>query len=55
MVAPPHRKADLGAGLAEEFAKRSRRRSAHRRIKMEDNDIRAALDRHWAASDANPF
>jgi hypothetical protein len=51
----PNRKADLGAGLAVEFAKRSRRRSSHGRIKMEDNDIRAALDRHWAASDANPF
>jgi len=22
---------------------------------MEDHDIRAALDRHWAASDANDF
>ena len=22
---------------------------------MEDDDIRAALDRHWAASDANDF
>jgi hypothetical protein len=26
-----------------------------RRIEMEDHDIRAALDRHWAASDANDF
>jgi hypothetical protein len=25
------------------------------RIEMEDHDIRAALDRHWAASDANDF
>src|ERR1700680_4869644 len=25
------------------------------KIKMEDHDIRAALDRHWAASDANDF
>jgi hypothetical protein len=24
-------------------------------IEMEDHDIRAALDRHWAASDANDF
>ena len=26
-----------------------------RKIEMEDHDIRAALDRHWAASDANDF
>jgi ketosteroid isomerase-like protein len=26
-----------------------------RKIEMEDQDIRAALDRHWAASDANDF
>jgi hypothetical protein len=25
------------------------------KIEMEDHDIRAALDRHWAASDANDF
>jgi ketosteroid isomerase-like protein len=25
------------------------------RIEMEDREIRAALDRHWAASDANDF
>jgi len=25
------------------------------KIEMEDQDIRAALDRHWAASDANDF
>jgi hypothetical protein len=25
------------------------------KIEMEDDDIRAALDRHWAASDANDF
>src|SRR5208283_89014 len=25
------------------------------RIEMEDRDIRAVLDRHWAASDANDF
>src|SRR5215469_4811639 len=28
---------------------------AERKIEMEDHDIRAALDRHWAASDANDF
>jgi SnoaL-like domain len=28
---------------------------AEREIEMEDHDIRAALDRHWAASDANEF
>ena len=26
-----------------------------RRDRVEDHDIRAALDRHWAASDANDF
>src|ERR1700751_2484436 len=25
------------------------------KIEMEDHDIRVALDRHWAASDANDF
>jgi hypothetical protein len=25
------------------------------KIEMEDHDIKAALDRHWAASDANDF
>ncbi len=25
------------------------------KIEMEDHDIRAAMDRHWAASDANDF
>ena len=25
------------------------------KIEMEDHDIRAALDRHWAASDGNDF
>src|SRR5215831_13876887 len=25
------------------------------KIEMDDHDIRAALDRHWAASDANDF
>ena len=25
------------------------------KMEMEDHDIRAALDRHWAASDANDF
>jgi hypothetical protein len=34
-------------------------RSVHRtlrgKIEVEDHDIRAALDRHWAASDANDF
>ena len=25
------------------------------KIEMEDHDIRAVLDRHWAASDANDF
>src|SRR6516164_7744452 len=28
---------------------------AEREIEMEDRQIRAALDRHWAASDANDF
>jgi hypothetical protein len=30
-------------------------RKAAREIKMEDREIRAALERHWAASDANDF
>jgi len=30
-------------------------RGLGRKIEMEDHDIRAALDRHWAASDANDF
>src|SRR5712671_5377458 len=29
--------------------------SVREKIEMEDHDIRAALDRHWAASDANDF
>src|SRR3954449_4913850 len=31
------------------------RRRWSRRIDMEDRETRAALDRHWAASDANDF
>jgi hypothetical protein len=31
------------------------RRRWSRRFDMEDQEIRAALDRHWAASDANDF
>jgi hypothetical protein len=31
------------------------RRRWSRRFDMEDREIRAALDRHWAASDANDF
>src|SRR5215470_20355783 len=31
------------------------RREAAREIEMEDREIRAALERHWAASDANDF
>jgi hypothetical protein len=31
------------------------RREAARETKMEDREIRAALERHWAASDANDF
>ena len=30
-------------------------REATREIEMEDREIRAALERHWAASDANDF
>ncbi|HUA24050.1 MAG TPA: nuclear transport factor 2 family protein [Steroidobacteraceae bacterium] len=30
-------------------------REAAREIEMEDQSIRAALERHWAASDANDF
>src|SRR5271170_1714989 len=35
------------------FAMHQQRRT--RRFVMEDREIRAALDRHWAASDANDF
>jgi len=31
------------------------RKEAAREIEMEDREIRAALERHWAASDANDF
>jgi ketosteroid isomerase-like protein len=30
-------------------------RALRGKVGMEDHDIRAALDRHWAASDANDF
>jgi hypothetical protein len=48
----------LAIGLARELrllSCRSEKRRSTREFEMEDQDIRAALERHWAASDANDF
>jgi hypothetical protein len=49
-----HSFAHAGGAWRAQIAAMARRKAA-REIKMEDREIRAAIERHWAASDANDF
>lgn len=51
----PMAKCASGIAIASGVPSRTLTQRQEGKIEMEDHDIRAALDRHWAASDANDF